>query len=54
MTTFLKWLFPDRYCESAKCAACGALASKTRMVKSPSQWFCNEEEAYEYWINTVR
>jgi hypothetical protein len=54
MTKFLEWLFPERYSETAKCAACGAVVSKTRMVQAPSGWFCNEEEAYEYWISTAR
>jgi hypothetical protein len=54
MTKFLEWLFPERYSETAKCAACGAAVSKTRMVQAPSGWFCNEEEAYEYWISTAR
>jgi hypothetical protein len=51
MTRFWLWLFAEHYSEVAKCRECGAVVTKTRMVKEPVYgWFCNEEECEEYWL----
>ena len=54
MPVLLRWIFPNWYTDTAKCITCGTTVSKIRMVRSGNKWFCSEDEAYEYWINTVR
>lgn len=51
MNRFLRWLFPDHYAEVAQCRWCGSVVSKSRMVHVPLYgWFCNEQEADEFWL----
>lgn len=56
MKAYLKRLWMDLwsedFSETAKCELCGAVVSKTRMVKeSVYGWFCNEEEFRKYWLS---
>jgi hypothetical protein len=50
MRRFWRWLWSGYYSDTAKCAECGTIASKTRMVyEAPYGWFCNNAEFASHW-----
>jgi hypothetical protein len=45
----------EHYSETARCTLCGAIGYKSRMIDETAfGWFCNDDEAEEFWFHTGR
>ncbi len=47
------WLFPDTHSPYAECITCGQRRAKQRMVRSGSNWFCDEECELQHTIAMI-